>query len=252
MGCCSSCGRRRLNSHSYCVGCLKRRRPKDRARRQAISSAKFSEEMRARLLELLTSGVPLSTAGESVGVSCNRVFGYRRFDSTWGKRLDEALTAGGDPSLAPGAHAAHRWGGCRCPECRAVKALGQARMPALMPPRKKVAPEQQEVFLRLLEMGAPMARAAEHAGVRVPSMRRLRERDAEFGARWAAAIRLKGRPALLSPDPRSDRVLRAARAEGESNEAIGELLGVSGWAVSQRAVELGLSSGLPVWPGSLP
>ncbi|MGW2841866.1 hypothetical protein ACWCWD_29275 [Streptomyces sp. NPDC001493] len=198
----------------------------------------FREEDRAELLRLLLSSTPLAVACGAVGVSVNQVYGYRRFDQGWATALDEALMAGRDPSLEHGTHKAHRWGGCRCPECRAVKASAlSARNPTLS--KRKVPPtaRQLERFLELARQGKPLPAAASGAGLRVKAVRRVLSEDAGFRAAWEA-VRHNGRPAALRFD--AAETLRTEWMNGTPASEIAQLLGVGVGTVLHSRAKQGL------------
>jgi hypothetical protein len=119
---CHNCGKPFTGRASRCAVCRIERRRADADRRRRIAEAALPERTRLALLDVLRSGVPLSTACEGFGVSTVAVHRFRAHDAAWGLLLDEALMAGRDPNLEHGTEWAYRWGKCRCPECREWKA----------------------------------------------------------------------------------------------------------------------------------
>jgi hypothetical protein len=105
-----------------CPKCRTKRRPGDRARRQAAAERRFPREIRDSVLDRLGSGVPLREVCEELGVTVPQVFGWRVYDETWAAALDAALTAGRDETLAHGTLHTYGHHGCRCPDCRRRKA----------------------------------------------------------------------------------------------------------------------------------
>lgn len=107
---------------SRCDICRPRRAHSDRERKKAIAEAVFPPARRADLLRRLAAGEHLTDACQALDLSVHRVYGFKKYDDTWGEQLDAALTAGRVPDLAHGTEATYRHARCRCPDCRAAHA----------------------------------------------------------------------------------------------------------------------------------
>ncbi|MFF5642996.1 hypothetical protein ACN6LF_001819 [[Kitasatospora] papulosa] len=77
--------------------------------------------MQEQVLALLAGGATMRQVHDDTGVTPQRIHSFRAHDPQWGVRVDAALMAGRDEGLEHGRHSTYRFGGCRCPECRAAK-----------------------------------------------------------------------------------------------------------------------------------
>ncbi|MFG2734351.1 hypothetical protein ACGFX7_05970 [Streptomyces harbinensis] len=109
-------------THSRCDTCRELRRRPDWEHRREQATAAFPAAVRARLIARLTAGEHLAEVCQDLGITQQRVHGYRAYAPDWSEDLDAALLAGRDPELDHGTVGAYRHGRCRCPECREAKA----------------------------------------------------------------------------------------------------------------------------------
>ena len=87
-------------------------------RRDTHRESVFPPGTRQRLLTLIADGVAFDDAVDEVGVTGYVVWGRALKHPDFRAALDDALTAGRDPSLPHGTAAAYRRGKCKCPDCR--------------------------------------------------------------------------------------------------------------------------------------
>jgi len=102
--------------------CHKEHNKQTNTPRRAAAEQAFPSETRARVLRWLRRGKSPNWTARKVEISPQRIWHYARTHPQFARDLDEALTAGRDPSLRHGTEYTYAALGCRCPDCRRAKA----------------------------------------------------------------------------------------------------------------------------------
>jgi len=104
--------------------------------RRKSTEETFPRGTRARVLRWLRQGKSPEWVSQEMGISTQRIWSYARMHPEFGRALDEALTAGRDPSVPHGVEYTYTVRKCRCPDCRRAKARSRGgRKKQHLPPR---------------------------------------------------------------------------------------------------------------------